>query len=287
MRSSPATPPQQRLHRALAGPTPDAAEHDPGLDPPPAQSRDRPPDDPFRDWVVDDQGDPDEPPPPDHRRSISGRAALFAALLALVALAVAVPRVLLSGPDVEPVPSRTEPLPTAVASAGNLPVSAPAGSAPGAEASTTDAGSTVLVHVVGQVRHPGVVRLPAGARLADALRKAGGATRRADLAAVNLARAVVDGEQVFVPAPGQTPHVAPAPQDAAAPGSGASSGAVVDLNTADETELDSLPGVGPVIAGRIVAWRQEHGRFSSVDELTEVSGIGDATLERLRPLVRT
>jgi competence protein ComEA len=285
MRSSPGTPPQQRLQRALAGASPGAAPGA-GLDPPPAQSRDHPPDDLLRAWVVDDQGLPDDPPPPGHRRSISGRAALFAALLALIALVVAVPRVLSSGPDVEPVPPRTEPLPTAATSAGNLSISAPAGTAP-ADGASTEPGSTVLVHVVGQVRHPGVVRLHAGARLADALRKAGGATRRADLAAVNLARAVVDGEQVFVPAPGQTPPVAPAPPDAAAPGSGASPGAVVDLNTADETELDALPGVGPVIAGRIVAWRQEHGRFSSVEELTEVSGIGDATLERLRPLVRT
>ena len=236
--------------------------------------------------MVDDLGAADDPSPPAHRRSISGRAAVFAAVLALVALVLAVPRAFSPGPDVQPVPPRTDPLPTASASAapGTAAISAPAATTPG-DAATAEPGSTVLVHVVGQVRHPGVVRLDAGARLGDALRKAGGATRRADLAAVNLARAVVDGEQVFVPAPGETPPAAaPAPPGTAAPGV---AGAVVDLNTADETQLDALPGVGPVIAGRIVAWRQEHGRFSSVDELTEVSGIGDATLERLRPLVRT
>jgi competence protein ComEA len=91
--------------------------------------------------------------------------------------------------------------------------------------------------------------------------------------------------QVFVPAPGQSPPPPAGQGPGAAPSAG--SGSPVDLNTATESELDALPGVGPVIAGRIVAWRQQHGRFASVDELTEVSGIGDATLERLRPLVRT
>jgi competence protein ComEA len=137
------------------------------------------------------------------------------------------------------------------------------------------------------VRRPGVVRLPAGARLEDAVREAGGPTRHADLTAVNLARTAADGEQVFIPRPGETPPAAAAPPGTVAGGGPATPGAPVDLNTADETALDALPGVGPVIAGRIVAWRQQHGRFTSVDELTEVSGIGDATLERLRPLVRT
>ena len=278
--SSDSTPPQQRLNRALAGAAPDSPPHAA----PTAQSRGRPPDDVVRTWVVDDHGTGDDPPPAAPRRSISGRAAGFAAALAIVALLVAVPRALSSGPDVQPVPPRTDPVPTAGGSAapGTVSISAPAGATADGPASTAEPGSTVLVHVVGQVRHPGVVRLHAGARLGDALRKAGGATRRADLAAVNLARAVVDGEQVFVPAPGETPPAAAAPPGPAAPGS---RGGVVDLNTADEAQLDALPGVGPVIAGRIVAWRQEHGRFSSVDELTEVSGIGDATFAELQPLV--
>jgi competence protein ComEA len=287
--SSVPRPPQQRLNRALAA-TPESAAHGRGQGPPATHGNDRPPDDLVRTWVVDDAGAAADLSPPAHRRSISGRAAGFAAVLALAALLLAVPRAFSSGPEVQPVPPRRDPVPTASVSAapGAVSISAPAATAAAGEVATAEPGSTVLVHVVGHVRHPGVVRLHAGARLGDALRKAGGATRRADLAAVNLARAVVDGEQVFVPAPGETPAAAPAaPPGTAAPGAPGVAGAVVDLNTADETRLDALPGVGPVIAGRIVAWRQEHGRFSSVDELTEVSGIGDATLERLRPLVRT
>ena len=144
----------------------------------------------------------------------------------------------------------------------------------------------VVVHVVGQVRKPGVVRLVAGARVQQALSAAGGALRTADLDRVNLARLVVDGEQILVPRPGE----AVASRGEAAPGGGTSggsaTGAVVDLNTATLTELDSLPGVGPVLAQRILDWRAENGRFSSIDELGEVSGIGDAVLTRLRPRVR-
>jgi competence protein ComEA len=153
----------------------------------------------------------------------------------------------------------------------------------------------VVVHVVGQVRHAGVVRLPAGARVEQALEAAGGATARADLVRVNLARPVVDGEQIVVPKPGE-----PIVGAAAAPGigSGGSTGATgssqgpaspqspVDLNTATLVQLDGLPGVGPVLAQRILDWRSQNGRFSTVDELGEVSGIGDKVLERLRPLVR-
>lgn len=151
----------------------------------------------------------------------------------------------------------------------------------------TSAPAGVRVHVVGQVRRPGVVRLPAGSRVLDAVAAAGGATAAADLSAVNLARVVADGEQVRVPRPGETPP-APAP-GAGGGGAGPSGGAAstpVDLNAADEAALDALPGVGPVLAGRILAWRQEHGRFTTVEELGEVSGIGDRLLAQLSPLVR-
>ena len=127
------------------------------------------------------------------------------------------------------------------------------------------------MHVVGEVRRPGVVHLPSGSRVTDALDAAGGATAEADLAAVNLARVLADGEQVVVPGP----------QSAEA-----SAGAGLDLNSADAAALDALPGIGPVLAARIVAWRTEHGRFSTVEELAEVSGIGPALLDGLRGLVR-
>lgn len=146
------------------------------------------------------------------------------------------------------------------------------------------------MHVVGIVRHPGMVRLQPGARVADAVGAAGGAARGADLAAINLARPVVDGEQIRVPRPGEQPTPAPStgPPGAAAgsPGlGGGGGGGQVSINSADLATLDTLPGVGQVLAQRIVDWRTEHGRFTSVDELGEVSGIGEKLLAQLRPKV--
>ncbi len=147
---------------------------------------------------------------------------------------------------------------------------------PSASPPTTVA-AELVVHVVGQVLRPGLVRLRQGARVADAIAAAGGARPGADLNALNLARPVVDGEQVHVPKPGEEvsrPPSAP-PSPAGSGGAGSGLPAVVDLNSADAAGLDALPGVGPVLAQRILDWRTEHGRFSSVDELGEVSGIGD------------
>ncbi len=128
--------------------------------------------------------------------------------------------------------------------------------------------------------------LPAGSRVADAVDAAGGATGGADLSAVNLARVLVDGEQVRVPAEGEAPVAPPAsPGGGASGGSSGAPAAPVSLSTADAGTLDGLPGIGPVLAQRIVDWRTAHGRFSSVDELAEVSGIGEKLLEQLRPLV--
>lgn len=157
-----------------------------------------------------------------------------------------------------------------------------AGSASDGTTGTGDVG-VVVVHVVGQVAAPGVVRLAAGARVVDAIDAAGGASTEADLGAVNLARVLVDGEQVVVPRPGEP--VAPVTSltgTAQEPGGGP-----LDLNTADATALDALPGIGPVLAERIVQWRTDHGRFSSVDELAEVRGVGPSLLADLRDLVRT
>ncbi len=179
---------------------------------------------------------------------------------------------------------------TAVAGAESSPPGGVPGSAAEAGAGAAPEGeagaSSVVVHVVGEVLAPGLVALPAGARVADALTAAGGATSAADLAAVNLARHLVDGEQVLVPLPGQAvPAAAPGAAQGGVGAQGPAS-ALVDVNTADSAALDALPGIGPVLAERIVTWRQEHGRFTSVDELGEVSGIGPTLLGRLRALVR-
>lgn len=188
---------------------------------------------------------------------------------------------------------------TVAAAAHGPPGGLVARTVPAAFASTQVTGvptatGVVLVHVVGQVRRPGVVRLPPGARVLDAVQAAGGAKPSADLKHLNLARPVADGEQILVPKPGEeiTAGGMSGAGGAATGGPGhgppgvGSAGALVDLNTADASGLDSLPGVGPVLAERILDWRSQHGRFSSVDELGEVSGIGDKLLAQIGPKVR-
>jgi competence protein ComEA len=197
------------------------------------------------------------------RAAVAGLAALLAASLALALLLTWLHR-----PRESAVPPVHRSVPSTAVS---LPPTAP--TAP-----------DLVVHVTGAVRHPGLVELPVGSRVEAALSAAGGATHKADLASVNLARRLVDGEQILVLRKGQgaAPLGAPGPP---ADG-GASPGQPVDLNTATLEQLDGLPGVGPVLAQRIIDWRTAHNRFSSVDELTEVSGIGERTLADLRPLVR-
>jgi competence protein ComEA len=147
-----------------------------------------------------------------------------------------------------------------------------------AASAQTTAASQVFVHVVGAVRRPGLYRLTDGSRVADALRRAGGTTRKAQLELVNLAARLADGEQVVVPRRGS---------NAAAVGSEAPAGqsGPLHLNTATLEQLDSLPGVGPVTAQKILDWRQAHGAFGSVDELDAIPGIGPARLAQLRDLV--
>jgi competence protein ComEA len=139
----------------------------------------------------------------------------------------------------------------------------------------------VVVDVVGAVRRAGLYRLRTGSRIADAVRRAGGPTRKADLESINLAAPLEDGLQVVVP----RKVSAPPPGSAVAPGAPPESAGPVHLNTATLEQLDSLPGVGPVTAQKILDWRQKHGAFTSVDDLDAVPGIGPARLEQLRDLV--
>ena len=161
------------------------------------------------------------------------------------------------------------------------PGAAPAAAPPIKVADSGGGGAgRVVVHVAGEVHAAGVYRLPAGARVSDAVERAGGATRRAELSQVNLAAKVEDGRQILVPR--RVPAGAAA-APTTAPGQPA---APVNLNTATLEQLDALAGVGPVTAQKILDYREEHGGFGSVDELGQVPGIGDVRLASLREQVR-
>lgn len=136
----------------------------------------------------------------------------------------------------------------------------------------------VVLHVHGAVVEPGIVELPLGSRVVDAIAAARGPADDADLGAVNLARVVADGEQLYVPRVGEVPP-------ASAQGSSSDAQGRVNINTADAAALDTLAGVGPAVAARIIAWREQNGPFRSVDELLSVSGIGPKTLEGMRDQV--
>jgi competence protein ComEA len=215
-------------------------------------------------------------PPP-----LRGRVALAPAHLAVVAVLVAAglavtawwvargePRAV-AAPVVSAVPGAGVPLATPVAVA-----------TPTATASEAGTQEEVTVDVAGKVRRPGIVVLPAGSRVVDALEAAGGARPGVDLTSLNLARLLVDGEQVLVGLPVPAGVVGSAVASAAPP-----AGGLVDLNTATAAELETLPEVGPVTAEAILAWRTEHGGFTAVEELLEVDGIGDATLATIAPHV--
>ncbi|WEV78600.1 ComEA family DNA-binding protein [Janibacter cremeus] len=235
------------------------------------------------------------------RYSVSRQAVIGIALVVAVAVAVLGGRYLMARQDAAPQPV------AAVADEGDrsayagqeadgegggagaggsvpTPASEPDGAA-GSVAAAPSAAPGVTVHVVGEVKSPGIVSLPGGSRVTDALEDAGGATSKADLTGINLARELVDGEQVVVPKPGETPVGAAPPTGPGSPGGPASPDAPVNLNTADLATLETLPGVGPVLAQRIMDWRLEHGQFVAVEELGEVSGIGDKTYAQLAPKV--
>lgn len=147
------------------------------------------------------------------------------------------------------------------------PVPSTSGSAP--------LGGTLFVHILGAVERPGLYELREGDRAIDAVAAAGGFLDSADQAQLNLARLVVDGEQIVVPALGETPVAAP----------GTTLSGLVNLNTADAATLETLPRVGPAMAARIIEWRETNGRFTTVDDLLGITGIGDKTFEGLKGLV--
>ncbi len=222
-----------------------------------------------------------------------GTAVLAVLGVAVVAGVVFALRVTFAERAAEPVP--VAPNRTGLV-ARSMPVAFASGSVSGLGSTlppTGDAGAAVrrlVIHVVGDVADPGVVRVSEGSRVVDVITAAGGALASADLERINLAKVVVDGEQVHVPAPGE--QLLPGANGTGVSGAarqGSGAGAVasgpVNLNTADLDQLDTLPGVGPVLAQRILDWRIAHGRFSAVDELGEVSGIGEKLLAQLTPKV--
>jgi len=212
--------------------------------------------------------------------------ALALAAVAAVAAVVAAVGVWADRPVPEPVPAL--PLVAGASSAPAVPVAV--GAVPGAPPADAE---PIVVSVSGKVHRPGLVRLAPGSRVGDAVDAAGGATPDADLTGLNLAARIADGEQVVVgvPTPVTPPGAgtgaggAPAPGGAAGGAGGGAPGGRVDLNTATLEQLDQLPGVGPVTAQRILEWRNQNGRFGAVEQLQEVSGIGEARFATLRDLV--
>ncbi len=265
--------PAERLHRRLgAQPDSDADSTDADSDPNSLLPR----------WLPDGTGQHDGWLA--RVRADPGRAGAVA-LAAVAAVAVLVTIFTLMRDQPAPVMSAKLPPVDTVASASRGPSPSP----------PAQPSQPVVVSVVGLVHTPGLVTLAPGARIADALKAAGGATDGADTIGLNMARQVGDGEQIVVgiaPVKGQPPVLGSsvssgtaAPSSTSRPDKPARAEAV-NLNTATVQQLDALPGVGPVTAAAIVAWRDANGKFTSVDQLAEVDGIGPARLEKLRPLVR-
>jgi competence protein ComEA len=176
--------------------------------------------------------------------------------------------------------------PVAVASPGEVvTMSTPLQNAPAASPSTSERATRLVVHVLGAVRDPGLVRLPEKSRVQDAIDAAGGLTSRANPGELNLAQPLSDGQQLVI---GTKSDPAGEVRDGGDSGaeSGSSATATLDLNRANQAQLEELPGIGPVMAQAILTWRQQHGRFSRVEELQEVDGIGPKTYAQIAPHVQ-
>lgn len=272
--------PAERLHRRLGAQPDGAADDSDGRD------ADTDPNSLLPRWLPHDPGQRDAGLLA-RVRADPGRAGAVA-LAAIATIAVLVTIFTLMRSQSPPVRSAKLPPVEAVASSSRGPSPSP----------TATSNQPLVVSVVGLVHSPGLVTLTPGARIADALKAAGGTTAGADTTGLNMARQVGDGEQIVVgiaPAKGQPPMLgssistgssAPSAPPTAARSDRPTSAEVVNLNTATVQQLDALPGVGPVTAAAIVAWRDANGKFTSIDQLAEVDGIGPARLEKLRPLVR-
>ena len=176
--------------------------------------------------------------------------------------------------------------PVAVASPGGVvTVSTPTPAAASATPTTGKSASKIVVHVLGAVRRPGLVKLGENSRVQDAIDAAGGLTRRADPGELNLAQVLNDGQQVVI-GTAADPAGEVRDQPGSATGGGSSASGALDLNRANQSQLEELPGVGPVTAQAILTWRQQHGRFSRIEELQEVDGIGPKTYAQIAPHVR-
>jgi len=189
-------------------------------------------------------------------------------LTGLIAIVVAT----LLGAGVWYTRSLPRPVDIAVPAEGGSPVVSRVAGATGTSSASS---APIIVDVAGWVRRPGVYEFAAGDRVIDAVHRAGGPRKGADLTALNLAAPLADGTQILIPRPGATVPVG---------GPGSSGGTtLININSASETDLEELPGVGPVTAAAIIEYRTQNGPFTTVDDLVDVSGIGPATLEQIRP----
>lgn len=277
--------PQERIARVLAGERPRRMPQD-GTVPEGAAEPGR-----YGGWVPDgtgaraaaapqpvedvDEDDEAEETPPLRPRALIGVAAALGVLVVALLGTVVYLMLFRPAPEVLPLSAPAEGTSEVVQD------EAAGQEAGGQQDGQGGAAAVLVVHVAGAVEDPRLVELPSGARVAEAIEAAGGLREDADPAGVNLAREVVDGEQILVPSRNEDGSAAEGPQGSA--GTGGSAGAV-NINTADETALQQLPGVGPSTAAKIVAHRQEHGPFRTVDDLQDVSGIGPKTVEDLRAL---
>ncbi|WP_199185872.1 ComEA family DNA-binding protein [Streptomyces carminius] len=224
------------------------------------------------------------------RCGVRPRALAALALVLAVALGLAVHHFRDGRPQAVRVPPVESVSRARAAAPSGLPSAPPSGLPAGPPAVPASGGKPLMVDVTGEVRRPGVHRLPAGARVADALRAAGGIRPGTELHGLNRARLVADGEQIVVGQPPTAPAVPAAPAGSTAAsavtgGGGPQPGVPVSLSSATADQLDALPGIGPVMAQRIIDYRNQHGGFTSVEQLREVNGIGERRFADLKPLI--